>query len=769
MKKIIYLFPIFISIILISCTENRVVSNEDVIEGDTFPDADVLDEQITDTGINERLIEYVNVFTGTGGAGFGVGSMIPGATAPFSMMKLSPDTAMSNGAVPFYHCAGYYYEDEYIVGFTHNHLPGVGVADLGNVLFMPINEFSDEMVSWTKYRAPLDHALEKATAGYYYVHLKDRDIKVELTARSRSGIHRYNYEGDKGVYAIVVDLDAAAAFGRVEDEEIVIDPDNNLFYGSAKTVGDFSDRYGGLKIYFYAVPDKKISAYRLFKDRKYIEGNAIKGDDVAALISFEDAKNLNIRVGISYVDIEGAKKNLQNEIPDFDFDSYKKATEDDWESLLSTIKIKTENKRDKRIFYTALYHLFQLPTLFTDVDGRYRGFDNQIHLADDFVYYSDFSLWDTYRTFHPLISLLFPRIQRDMNLSLIKMYEQGGYLPRWPMGTGESGSMVGESANIVFADSLIRGVDGWDVEKAYEAMLKTADKPKDPSSYYGGRDAIEEYISLGYVPADKSSGSVSKTQEYAYDDYAIAIVAKYLNKEDEYNRFINRSKFYKNLFKSDIKFFVGRNSDGSFISDFIPTSQSQYYVEGNAYQYRFFVPYDSAGLSELFGGEKALNDALDDLFNKSEEEYKNEPSTLLPRKYYWHSNEPCILIPFMYCDIGDCNSTNKWNRWIFRVSYKDGPDGLPGNDDGGTMSAWYIMSSLGIMMLPAKDYYLIGAPLFEESEIRLRDKVLKVKTKNFSRDKYNVKQIKFNGSSISNFRIYHSELIKGGEIEVDFE
>ncbi|MGC9043834.1 MAG: GH92 family glycosyl hydrolase [Myxococcota bacterium] len=760
---------LFVIILSLACSEERVIYNGDVAARDVYNSQDAGSELPTDANIEERLIEYVNPFIGTGGIGFGVGSMAPGASAPFSMMKLSPDTAMTNGAVPFYHCAGYYYEDEYIVGFSHNHLIGVGVTDLGNILFMPITEFSDEMVSWVRYRAPLDHSLESASPGYYSVYLKDRDINVDLTVRYRSGIHRYEYKGSKDIYGLVVDLDAASGFVRVEDEEIVIDSENNVFYGSVKSMGQFSDRYGGIKVYFYAVPDKRISEYKLYKNRKYIEGNSAKGNDIAALLTFKDAKVLNIRVGISYVDIDGAKRNLVSEIPDFNFDVYKKKTEEEWESILSFVKIKTDNKRDKRIFYTALYHLFQIPTLFTDVDRRYRGFDNQIHIAEDFTYYSDFSLWDTYRTFHPLISLLFPQIQRDMNTSLIKMYEQGGYLPRWPMGIGDSGSMVGESANIVFADSLLRGVDGWDVNKAYEAMLKTADKPKDPDSYYGGRDSIEEYISLGYVPADKSSGSVSKTQEYTYDDYAIAIVAKYLNKEEDYNRFAARSKFYKNLFKSDIKFFVAKNSDGSFISDFIPTSQSQYYVEGNAYQYRFFVPYDSAGLSDLFGGRDALFESLNELFNNSVEEFKSEPTTLLPRKYYWHSNEPCILVPFIFCDLGDCNSTNRWNRWIFKVSYKDAPDGLPGNDDGGTMSAWYIMSSLGIMTLPVKDYYLIGTPLFEESEIRVRDKIIKIKTKNYSRDKYSVRQVRFNGNPVQDFRISHSELIKGGDIEIEFE
>ncbi len=760
----------FLGIGLISaCTEERIIIDKDSEYADILVTKDTGTEQIIDAGILKRPVDSVNVFTGTGGAGFGVGQMIPGATAPFSMIKLSPDTAMSNGAVPFYHCAGYYYEDEYIVGFSHNHLPGVGATDLGNILFMPITEVSDDMINWTKYRAPLDHSLENAYPGYYSVYLKDRDVSVELTVRSRSGMHRYVYKGENSINAMVVNMDAAAAFGKVEDEEITIDKSNNAFYGSAKTIGEFANSYGGLKIYFYSIADKRISEHRLYKDMKYVEGNTISGDNVSAIISFEDAKTLNIRVGISYVDIEGAKKNLMEEMPDFDFERYRKDTAKDWDSMLSLINIKTDNNRDKRIFYTAMYHLFQMPTLFTDVDGRYRGFDNAIHNATDFVYYSDFSLWDTYRTFHPLISLLLPQIQRDFNISLLKMYEQGGYLPRWPMGIGDSGSMVGESANIVFADSLMRGVSGWDVDMAYEAMLKTADKSKDPDSYYGGRDSIEEYIKSGYVPADKSGGSVSKTQEYAYDDFAIAYVAKYLNKEEDYQRFLLRSRFYKNLFNFDLKFFIGKNSNGLWIEDFSPTSHSQYYVEGNAYQYRFFVPYDPTGLAELFGGSDELIRALDDLFSKSEEEYRSEPVSLIMRKYYWHSNEPCILIPFMYCDLGNCNSTNKWNRWIFKVSYKDGPDGLPGNDDGGTMSAWYIMSSLGLMTIPVKDYYLIGAPIFPESEIDLRGKRLTIKTVNYSRDKYKVKSVKFNGNEIKDYRISHNELINGGEIIVEFE
>lgn len=769
MRKFVAFLLWIIVISFYNCSDRNNSSDYGSDSSDIISFEDVGVDIGVDSGEKESLIDYVNVFIGTGGIGFGVGSMIPGATAPFSMIKLSPDTAMSNGAVPFYHCAGYYYEDEYIVGFSHNHLPGVGVADQGNILFMPVTEFSDEMIHWTRYRSPLDHSLEKASCGYYSVFLKDRDILAEFTVRSRSGIHRYTYKNQNSLNALVVDLDAAAAFGRVEDEEIVVDTENNQFYGSAKTIGDFADRYGGLKIYFYAIPDRQIKEFKIYKDYKLVEGNSQRGDNIKALLLFDGNGVLNIRVGISYVDIEGAKKNLLSEIPDVDFERYKRETEREWESVLSLIKIKTDNRRDKRIFYTAMYHLFQMPTLFTDVDRRYKGFDNQIHTADNFTYYTDFSLWDTYRTFHPLISLILPELQRDFNISLLKMYEQGGYLPRWPMGTGESGSMVGESANIVFADSLMRGVVNWDIEKAYEAMLKTADRPKDPNSYYGGRDGIEEYIKLGYVPADKYSGSVSKTQEYTYDDYAIAYVASYLGKKDDYERFQERATYYKNLFHPELKFFIGRNSNGEYIENFIPTSHSQYYVEGNGWQYRFFVPYDSQGLSSLFGGKENLFTALNELFAKSEEEFKSEPSTLLPRKYYWHSNEPCILIPFMYCDLGDCNSTNKWNRWIFKVSYKDSPDGLPGNDDGGTMSGWYIMASLGLMMLPIKDYYLIGAPLFSESEMTIGGKRLIFKTKNYSREKHNVKRVLFNNRSVVDFKIHHIELKNGGILEVEFE
>ena len=767
----IFLISILLTLMLTLyyCSGAREVENPETndigISGDGGQDV------MNDSGIiDERLVDYVNVFIGTGGVGFGVGSMLPGATAPFSMMRLSPDTAMSNGAVPFYHCAGYYYEDQYIVGFSHNHLPGVGVVDEGNILFMPITKLPEDMIYWTNYRSPLSHDLEKASPGYYSVYLPDKKVMTEFTVRLRSGMHRYTFEDRNSISAIVVNMDAAAALGyiNVVDERLVVDTDKNAFYGYAKTVGDFASRYGGLKIYFYAIPDKKIESFKIFSDNKQVEGSSADGDNVVGLISFGSADVVKIKVGISYVDIDGARRNLEEEMPDFDFEKYRSMTEEEWESLLSTIRIKTNNKRDRRIFYTAVYHLFQLPTIFMDVDKRYRGFDGQIHTAEGFVYYTDFSLWDTYRTFHPLISLLFPSFQKDFNISLLKMYEQGGYLPRWPMGIGESGSMVGESDNIVLADSVMRGVTDWDIEKGYEAMLKSADKPKDPNSYYGGRDAIEDYINLGYVPADKSSGSVSKTQEYTYDDYAIAYLAKYLNKPD-YERFSKRSMYYKNLFHPEKRFFLPKNSDGSWIENVVETAWSDYYVEGDAWQYRFFVPYDSEGLMTLFGGREGLFAALNELFIKSIEEVKNEPTTLIPRKYYWQSNEPCILIPFIYCDLGDCNSTNKYLRWIISVFYKDSPDGLPGNDDGGTMSAWYIMSSTGLLMLPVKEYYLIGTPLFEEVEIRLRDRILKVKTQNFSRDNYQVKAVYFNGKEIPDFRIPHSSLIEGGEVVVKFQ
>ncbi|MBI5526897.1 MAG: glycoside hydrolase family 92 protein [Deltaproteobacteria bacterium] len=768
-----------VSALFAACGDGRETTPDaglgDVAIVDTgAPDSGITDAGVPDAGTDagqlEKLTSYVDPFIGTGGVGFGVGQLIPGATMPFGMVKVSPDTTERTGAVEFYHCAGYYYYDPYVLGFSHNHLPGVGTADLGNVLFMPMVAMDEKMTRPSEYRAPLDHATELAVPGYYSVKLPDRDVTAELTATTHAALHRYTFASGSERF-VLIDLDHMASSNtQAFDEHITIDTASGSVSGDVLGKGSFSGGYGGLRVYFHAVFSAPIFAYGTWTETGYVPGTAqAAGDAIGAFVGFgpSDGAPIMARVGMSYISAEQAKANLEVEIPSFDFDAVRAAADAAWEAELSVARVEGGTAAERTMFYTALYHVFQLPTVFGDANGKYLGFDGQVHDAPDFTYYTDFSLWDTYRTLHPLLTLIAPDRTREMIVSLIKMYEQGGAFPRWPMGTGESGSMVGDSFSIVIADAFVKGVTDFDVDTAWEGMLPPADGPMPPGTTYGGRGGIEDYLALGYVAADHDSGSVSETQEYAYNDFAIAQLAAALGKTADQERFTQRAGNYKNVFHPESKFFRGRNADGTWVEDFSETGWKDYYVEGNAWQYRFFVPHDVPGLAALFGGPAALVAELDRLFALSKAAYPDEKGSPLFPKYYWQGNEIDIHTAYVYAEAGRPDLTAEWARWVMRSWYGADPDGIPGNDDGGTMSAWLMFAMMGFYPVPARDIYVVGSPVFTKVTLNLKGGTFVIEAPGASRNGKYVQEATLDGAALDRPWFSHTAVASGARLRLE--
>jgi predicted alpha-1,2-mannosidase len=715
--------------------------------------------EITET--ETKLISYVNPIIGTGGLGFGVGSALPGAAMPFGMVKVSPDSSNEYGSPPALHCSGYYYDDTFIDGFSQVHMHGTGVPDYGLILLMPTVSMNQDKITEKGYRSLFDHAAEFASPGYYSVILKDYDIKVELTAKEHSSYHRYTFHETDEAY-IILDVSHTIGTGKCTDASVKIK--GNEVSGFMFNQGQFG---AGFPVYFYSYFSSAPEAYGTWNGLKMNDNSAEQtGADIGAYLKFKvkEGESVEVRVGISYISIEQAKLNIDSEIKEWGFEKTRAEAENAWEKELSMIEIEGGTEAERIIFYTSMYHVFQMPTLFTDVNGKYIGMDKQVHDAKGFTYYTDFSLWDTFRTEHPFFIMIQPQRQRDMVVSMIKMYEEGGCMPKWPLATAETNSMIGSHADSVIADSYIKGIKDFDTEKAFEGMSVFASGPSPSGSNCEGRPGIAEYLEHKYVPADNFSGSTSVTLEYAYDDFCIAEFAKKLNKFESASQFEISSKYYKNVYNPETGFFQGRHADGKWVENFSADYFSDDYVEGNAWQYFWFVPHDVKGLSELVGGSDKLIAKLDTFFALSEK----EPDTFLPDVYYWHGNEPDIHAVYMFMEAGNPSLGQKWVRWIMKSKYGTGPDGLDGNDDCGTLSSWYIFSAVGFYPVPCRDVYFIGSPLFKRTTIHLPGgKDFIVEAENTSEKNIYVKSAKLKGKELKNLWFTHEDLLNGGILELE--
>ncbi len=533
---------------------------------------------------------------------------------------------------------------------------------------------------------------------------------AELTATSRVGGPSLHVSEGPTPH-LQIHVTSAWGKGRSTEGEVRVLADAHEVEGAVRTFGTFSGRHGGGKVYFVARSSRPFKEFATWTGEIFARDNAAAtGDDVGVDLTLQKdgaQPAVELKVAISYVSIKNARENLEAEAADQNFDQVLAKARQLWEEKLSLARVEGGTEKQQRIFYTGLYHSFVMPTVFNDVNGDYLGFDGQVHRATGFTYYTDMSLWDTFRTIHPLYTLMAPREQRDMVVSLVEMARQGGYLPRWPSGSGYTNSMFGTPADIVIADTYLKGIRDFDVETAYQAMCKTALGPTSPGARFSGRKGIEDYLKYEYCPADLMSQAVSRTLEYCYADHAISRLAETLGHQEDAALYEKHAQYYRNLWNPETQYFQPRDSQGRFVEEFRPLlltyadagkKYTDDYVEGNALQWRWAVTFDAAGLISLFKSREYFIEELEEFFSKSEPEVGVRPNS-----YYWHGNQPDIYAAYLFNAADRPDLTQKWVRWILDKKYGDAENGLDGNDDGGTLSAWYVLSSLGLYPTAGSD------------------------------------------------------------------
>jgi predicted alpha-1,2-mannosidase len=703
------------------------------------------------------LVRWVDPFVGTGGLGFGVGSAFPGPQVPFGLARPGPDTTGADSAPGPSHCAGYWYQDVLVRGFSNTRPHGMGIPEYGAVALMPTVGLDASRTDWRGYRSRFSHDTEVARPGYYAVTLDDTDVRVELTATPRVGLHRYTYPA--GADAVVlVDLGHRLADMEVLAGRATLDLEAREVRGFHTVQGGYSGRFGGLTMYFVMRFSRAPSGHGSWSAGALApDGVEAEGPTSGLWLAFDAGVDpvVEVAVGLSFVDEEGAAANLAAEAPEVDFDRAAAEAEAAWEAALGAVTIEGRSARDFTIFYTALYHSLLMPTLASDVDGRYRGLDGEVHEAAGFDYFTDFSLWDTFRTLHPLLVLLYPRWQTDMVRSLVAMGRDGGWVPRWPLATGYTGGMVGDPADIVIADSWVKGVRGFDLAEAYALLRLTAMGPTPDGAPYGGRGGIAEYIDLGFVPIEAAGASASRTLEFAYADFALETLAAALGEAADEAAFDRRSRAYANLWNPDTRFFGGRHADGSFAADDDPHAWRDWWAEGSAWQYLWYAPHDLDGLAALHGGRAALLDRLDAFFEASAAE---DYFPLLPSRDYWHGNEPDLHAPWIYAALDRPAAAQRWVRWVLDRHYGTGPDGLPGNDDSGTLSAWYVFASLGFFPIAGLDHYLLASPIFTRAVLHLAGGDLVVEAPTAGDGVLYVREASLAGTPLDRARVRHADL-----------
>lgn len=682
--------------------------------------------------------QLVNPFIGTGGHGH----TYPGVSVPFGMMQLSPDTRLDG----WDGCGGYHYSDSVIYGFSHTHLSGTGVSDYGDLLIMPFTGqkyWKNGASTGNKkgYGSRFSHKNEKAHAGYYTVFLTKHNIQCELTTTTRCGMHKYTFLTNNS-RKIIIDL----------DHRDMLTESDLIFYNDTTIVGKrISNAWAREQHFYFAIKLSEPPKERFFQKNK-------KGKATKLILDFGDQSNqLFIKVGISAVDINGAVKNLNQEMPDWDFEKYKTENEALWDKELNKVEIKTSNKDFEKIFYTALYHSFLNPNTFSDKDGRYRGMDMKIHQSNKHVQYTVFSLWDTFRSTHPLFTILQPDRTNDFIETFLNQYGQGGILPIWELSANYTGCMIGYHAIPVIVDAWMKGYRDFNAELALKAMMHSADQ-----NHLG----LEYYKHQGYISSENESESVSKTLEYAYDDWCIAVFADSLGEDTIAERFYKRSQSYKNLYNPSTTFMQPR-FNGGWKNGFRPDEVTFDYTEANSWQYSLFVPHDVFGLIQMMGGKKNLENWLDDLFSASSKTTGREQADITGLiGQYAHGNEPSHHMAYLYNFTDNSWKTQKYVHQILTTLYHNRPNGLSGNEDCGQMSSWYVMSSLGFYsFLPGSDTYLLGAPLFESFKINLDNgKSFEMNTKNWSNENIYVKNIILNKKPLKRNYIYHHEIMQGGEL-----
>lgn len=729
----------------------------------TDPGQEVLDPD------GPPFARHVNPFIGTGGDLANVGSALPGATAPLGLVKASPDTTDKYGVPPVYqHCAGYWYPDTFMYGISHNHLHGTGAPDYGNILVTPTVGMTEDKTSKKRFFQPFTHEDEVATPGYYAVTITDPAVRAEVTATTRCAHHRYRFLDAPERGTIVLNVAASMLDGRSRGGEVVAD--GREVRGWSHNVGPSSGRYGGFPVFFAARFNRDFTGFGTWSSGELHGGvPAVQtSEDPAsfgAWFEFDTVADpvVEFQVCLSYVGVDGARAALEAEMPGWDFEGTRAATEAAWEAEVSRFEVSGGSTDDKANFYTAVYHVLQMPTTWSDVDGRYRGFDGGVHEAQGWTYYTDMSFWDTFRTQHPLLTLMWPERQRDMMRSLAAMQREGGYVPKWPMGMGDSGSMIGQHGASVVADTWLKGLRDFDVNPLYDSMKATANAPGPPGSY-GNRDCFPWYTdpAFGYCPADRTDGAVSKTLEYAFNDFCLAELARALGRPDDEAAFRARAKNYATLWDPDTGFFRPRAADGTFLP-FAPDTwdSGQYYTEGSAWQWLWFVPHDTAGLRALMGGDEKFVSRLSEFFTLARENF----NFVLPTPWYFHGNEPDLHAAFLFNDAGRPDLAQVWARWALDANYRNAWNGLVGNDDAGTLAAWYVFAASGLYPWPCLPGYSVTVPRFDRVVWHLPAGDLVIEAPGASAAPVVAREVRWNGATLDGLWLSHDEVAAGGVLQ----
>jgi len=652
-------------------------------------------------------LPLVDPTIGTGGLGFAYGSSFVGAALPHGLVKLGPDTSGRFGTLAFQHFSGYFAEDDTIEAFTHLHLHGAGVADFGVLAVMPTRASDAAHPRASDYRQKFAKPDEHAGPGRYAVTLAD-GTTVELLATLHGAHHVYRFAGGGG--ELVVDLMKTLEGGEVTEAGMTLDATTGTLRGKLHHRGGMSGSYGGYDLFFSARTRRPWT-------------NAVtwgpEGAPTSAALRFTGGEPVELQVAVSLVSAAGADANLAAELPDWDAVAVRARAEAAWRDVLGTVAITGGTAAERRIFYTSLYHGFLMPTVIGDASGDYllHGMTAPAR-AEGWRQLSDFSLWDTYRTVHPLYAWLAPASARDSTGSLAAFAELGG-CPRWPIAIGESGTMLGASCDIVVADAAVKGISDH-VDRIWPLLRAAALDATAPPMGRGGRDQVEPYLALGYVPASVGR-SVSHTTEYAHDDFALAQLARTQGDLADADALLARSHGWRLLYDPAVGFLRARNADGGFPdTDFDALELSDDYAEANAWHSLWMASlHDPAGLATLLGGEAAVVDKLERFFDAARLDWDTADASAanFPRPYYWHGNEPDLSAPFLFAQLGRPDLTQTWARWVLSTHYDDTPTGLAGNDDGGTLGAWYVFASLGLYPIAGSDRYVVGAPIFERARI----------------------------------------------------
>ncbi|QFZ53462.1 glycoside hydrolase family 92 protein [Oceanihabitans sp. IOP_32] len=701
------------------------------------------------------LLDYVDPFIGTGGHGH----TYPGATVPFGMLQVSP----VNGISAWDWCSGYHYSDSIAIGFSHLNLSGTGIGDLADILFMPVNKEVDLSINpisrdSISYKSAYNHNNEKVSPGYYQVFLEDHNINVELTTSKRTASHKYTFNQDD-IQSVVINLGFAINWDKALETSIKIE-DKYTISGYRFSTGWAKNQ----KVFFVAKFSKPIANYKLYEDGKLSNKDFAESTKTSSQLFFnaDDSNELHAKVALSSVSVENAKANLEADT--FNFEAEKLEAENIWDKALSHIIVETPVDSLKTIFYTAMYHAQLAPVTFSDKNGQFRLENDSIVTAKNYTAYSTLSLWDTFRAQHPLLTLMEPDRVSDMVNSMLAYYETKKILPVWTLYGNETNTMTGYHSIPVIVEAYKKGIRGFDAEKAFEAMKNTMTQDE---------RGLINYKKYGYIPYTLIDESVTITLEYAYNDWCVAEMAKALGKDDDYQFFLNRSKAYAYLFDNETGFMRGKSEDGKSWNEPFDPKHSNHreqtdYTEGNAWQHSWFVPHAVTDLIGLHGGNETFTKRLEQLFTESSEITGDNISADITGLIgqYAHGNEPSHHIAYMFNHANQPWRTQYWARHIMDTQYNTTPNGLSGNEDCGQMSAWYVLSSVGLYpMNPASGDYEIGTPIFEKSTINLPNgKTFIIKAENVSDKNFYIQSATLNGKVFNTTNISHEEILNGGTL-----